>query len=56
MKRFVRRLRRSTRWPEETHMLIAGVITIAAIFALVFGAAKYGGPTTAPIATARPAQ
>ena len=45
MKRFVHRLRhRSRRWPEETHVMIAGAITITLIFGLVIGAAKLGGP------------
>lgn len=55
MKRFVHRLRRTARWPEETHMAIAGAITIVAIFVVVFAVAKFGGPTSAsaPVSVTR---
>ncbi len=55
MKRFVKRLRRPSRWPEETHMLIAGLITIGAIFAVLFFTAWYV-PVPTPVAITRPVQ
>jgi len=54
MKRFLKRVRRPARWPEETHILIAGLITIAAIFGLVFLTAWYVPPPS-PTISARPA-
>ena len=47
MRRLVRRIRhRARRWPEETHMMIAGAIAITLIFGAVFLAAKLGAAPT----------
>jgi hypothetical protein len=51
MRRLAHRLRRPSRWPEETHMLIGGAVTIALIFGAVFVFAKIGNPPQATSVT-----